>query len=89
MTTWLGPAGQKERKEKKKRKNNKKLNNKEKIYIDLYILSMIAFDLYRFPMISNDFQKISKAAMPYLGVEPLIVHRKASRSLNNVKGGAF
>ena len=35
------------------------------------------------------FQKISKAAMPYLGVEPLIVHRKASRSLNNVRGGAF
>jgi len=35
------------------------------------------------------FQKISKAAMPYLGVEPLIVHRKASRSLNNARGGAY
>ena len=39
--------------------------------------------------IVNIFQKISKAAMPYLGVEPLIVHRKASRSLNNVRGGAY
>ena len=35
------------------------------------------------------FQKIAKAAMPYLGVEPLIVNRKATRSLDNARGGAY
>jgi len=35
------------------------------------------------------FQKIAKAAMPYLGVDPLIVNRKATRSLDNAREGAY
>ena len=35
------------------------------------------------------FKEIAMKAMPYLGVEPLIVHRKAARTRNNDKGGAY
>ena len=35
------------------------------------------------------FQKIAKSAMPYLGVDPLIVNRKATRSLDNAREGAY
>ena len=35
------------------------------------------------------FKEITMKAMPYLGVEPLIVHRKAARTRNNDRGGAY
>lgn len=35
------------------------------------------------------FKEIAMKAMPYLGVEPLIVHRKAARTRNNDRGGAY